>query len=157
VGAFDADRVALLSIRPEFARAIFAGQKTVEFRRSRLPNDITTVVVYATQPIGLVLGWFTIAGISESTPEGLWRRFRLSGAIGRRAYFDYFDGAVRAFGIEIEEATPLKRPVSLDELLPGLRPPQSFQYLATDEVWRAIRTSGAGRRTRARLRAALAF
>jgi predicted transcriptional regulator len=157
MGAFDAQRVALLSIRPEFARAIFTGRKTVEFRRSRLPDDITTVVVYATQPIGFVLGWFTIAGISESTPDGLWRRYRLSGAIGRKAYFDYFDGAPRAFGIEVDKATALRRPLGLDELLPGLRPPQSCQYLAADQVWRAISRSDASRRTRERLQLAFMF
>ena len=156
MGAFDAERVALLSIRPEFARAIFAGRKSVEFRRARLADDISTVVVYATQPVGLILGWFTVTCISESTPDGLWRRFRLNGAIGRRDYFDYFDGAQRAFGIEIEDATPLKRPLSLDELFPGLRPPQSFQYLAADDVSRAIATKG-DRLPRVRLYSALAF
>ncbi len=156
MGAFDADRVALLSIRPEFARPIFAGRKTVEFRRSRLPGDITTAVVYATQPIGLVLGWFRIAGISESTPDGLWRRFRSSGAIDRRAYFDYFDGARRAFGIEIADPTPLKRPIPLEALLPGLRPPQSFQYLIADDVSRAIHARDASRRKQPRSLPALA-
>lgn len=156
MGAFDAERVALLSIRPEFARAIFAGRKTVEFRRSRLADDITTVVVYATQPVGLVLGWFRIAGIAESTPDGLWRRFRSSGAIGRREYFDYFDGARRAFGIEIGEPTSLKRPLPLEELLPGVRPPQSFQYLLTDEVAGAIREREARGRTRVRFQPRLA-
>lgn len=154
MGAFDAERVALLSIHPQFARAIFAGRKTVEFRRSRLPGDITTVIVYATQPVGLVLGWFTVAGVSESTPDGLWRRFRSRGTISRRAYFEYFDGARRAFGIEIDEPTRLERPLRLEEFLPGLRPPQSFQYLVADEVCRAIRACEAGSRTRARLQPA---
>lgn len=155
MGPFDANRVALLSIRPEFAQAIFGGRKTVEFRRSPLSNDITTAVVYATQPIGLVLGWFTIAGISESTPDGLWRRFRSSGAIGRRDYFKYFDGAHRAFAIEIAEVWPLPDPKPLDELVPGLRPPQSFQYLPSAEVWRTLAPSVA--RPRARLRPVLAL
>jgi predicted transcriptional regulator len=156
MGAFDAERVALLSIRPEFAGAIFSGRKTVEFRRSRLPDDITTVVVYATQPVGLVLGWFTIAGVSEGTPEALWRRFRSSGAIDRRPYFQYFAGARRAFGIEIDEPRPLKRPLTLKELLPGLRAPQGFHYLVADEVRCAIEAREPSRRTRARLKVALA-
>jgi predicted transcriptional regulator len=155
MGPFDAERVALLSIRPDFARAIFAGRKTVEFRRSRLPDDIATVVVYATQPIGLVLGWFTICGISESTPDGLWRRFRSSGAIGRSAYFQYFDGARRAFGIEIDEPTSLHRPLRLHDLVPGLRPPQNFQFLIADDVCRAIRARQDSGRTRARRQPAL--
>ena len=130
----DTERVALLSIRPEFANAIFAGRKTVEFRRAPWAADIKVVLVYATQPVGQVLGWFTIARVAASTPGGLWRRFARHGAIEKRAYFDYFDGASRAFGIEIAAAVGFDRALALDDLLPGLRAPQSFQYLAAADV-----------------------
>lgn len=123
------DRVALLSIKPVYAEAIFGGRKTVEFRRSRLAPDIELAIVYATQPVGRVIGWFRIAGIAESTPDGLWRRFRGDGAIRRCEYFDYFEGADRAYAIEIAEPTTITEPMLLDTLSSGLRPPQSFQYL----------------------------
>ena len=123
------ERVALLSIKPEYARAIFAGSKTIEFRRSRLAPDIDLAIVYATQPVGRIVGWFRIAGIAESTPDGLWRRFRRNGSIRRRDYFAYFDGADRAYGIEIADPTIICEPLLLDSLAPGLRAPQSFQYL----------------------------
>lgn len=125
----DAQRVALLSIKPEYAAAIFAGRKTVEFRRSRLATDVQIAIVYATQPIGRVIGWFRVRGIAESTPDGLWRRYRGDGAIRRRDYFAYFDGAERAYAIEISKPTTLEVPVLLDEVVRGLRAPQSFQYL----------------------------
>ena len=124
-------RVALLSIKPEYAAAIFAGQKTVEFRRSRLATDVQIAIVYVTQPIGKVIGWFRIGGIAESTPDGLWRRYRGDGAIRRRDYFAYFDGAERAYAIEISKPTALEVPLLLDEMVRGLRAPQSFQYLPT--------------------------
>lgn len=123
-------RVALLSIKPEYAAAIFAGRKTVEFRRSRLAPDIGFAIVYATQPVGRVVGWFRVTSITESTPDGLWRRFRRHGGIRRRDYFAYFDGTERAYAIEISDATPIDEPMSLDSLSVGLRAPQSFQYLA---------------------------
>lgn len=125
----DVERVALLSIWPEYAEAIFAGNKSVEFRRSRLAPDIELAIVYATQPVGRIVGWFRVAGVEESTPDGLWRRFRRSGAIRRRDYFAYFDGADRAYGIEIADPTTISEPLLLDSLVPGLRAPQSFQYL----------------------------
>jgi predicted transcriptional regulator len=123
------ERVALLSIKPVYAEAIFGGRKTVEFRRSRLAPDIELAMVYATQPVGRVIGWFRVAGVAESTPDGLWRRFRRDGAIRRRDYFAYFDGAERAYAIEIADATGVSEPMLLDSLSPGLRAPQSFQYL----------------------------
>ncbi|MDX6451829.1 MAG: hypothetical protein QOH16_1878 [Gaiellaceae bacterium] len=128
------ERVALLSIRPEFAEAIFTGRKVVEFRRSRLAPDINRALVYATSPTARVIGWFSVSGISESTPDGLWRQFRRHGAIRRRDYFDYFEGASRAYGIRIERATRLGEPVLLDALEPGLRAPQSFQYLSASRL-----------------------
>lgn len=62
---------------------------------------IAAAAMFSGSVVDRRVGWFTIAGVRESTPDGLWRRCRLSGAIGRHAYFDYFDGARRAFGIEI--------------------------------------------------------
>jgi predicted transcriptional regulator len=125
-----AERVALLSIKPQYAEAIFAGRKTVEFRRSRLAPDVDLAIVYATQPVGCIIGWFRIKCITESTPDGLWRRFRGEGAIRRRDYFAYFEGAERAYAIEIGDATAVDEPLLLDSLSAGLRAPQSFQYLA---------------------------
>lgn len=91
--------------------------------------DIEIAIVYATQPVGQIIGWFRVRGIAESTPDGLWRRFRRSGAIRRADYFAYFHGAPRAYGIEIADATKVTAPLCLDSLSPGLRAPQSFQYL----------------------------
>jgi predicted transcriptional regulator len=132
VGPDNPQRVALLSIKPQFAQAIFAGHKTVEFRRARLAPDIKLALVYATQPTGLVIGWFRINRIAESTPDGLWRRYRRHGAISRRDYFTYFDGTDRAYGIEIGSPTIMDKPLTLDEILAGLRAPQSFQYLPAE-------------------------
>jgi predicted transcriptional regulator len=132
VGTQPTERVALLSIRPEYAEAIFAGRKTVEFRRAPIADDVSVVVVYVTQPVGRVIGWFTVRQVRRSTPGALWRRFSSVAGIGRRAYFDYFDGSEHAYGIEIEKVTTLVSPLELDDVLPGLRPPQSFQYLSAD-------------------------
>lgn len=148
-------RVALLSIKPDYAEAIFAGRKTVEFRRSRLAPDVDAAIVYATQPTGRVIGWFRITGITESTPDGLWRRFRRNGAIRRRDYFAYFAGADRAYAIEIADATPVDEPLLLDSLSAGLRAPQSFQYL-TAPVAASVIASAQPERRRPTLRPAFA-
>jgi predicted transcriptional regulator len=74
---------------------------------------------------------FRIQGIAESTPDGLWRRYRGEGAIRRRDYLAYFDGAERAYAIRISNPTALEVPLLLGEIVHGLRAPQSFQYLPT--------------------------
>jgi predicted transcriptional regulator len=129
MGAKPSGRVALLSIHPRYAEAILDGEKLVEFRRSRFAEDVSVVVVYATQPVGRVIGWFEVEDIVEGSPRGLWRRFSSCAGIERAAYLAYFDTAERAFGIRVRRAVRLKRPRLLTELLPNPRPPQSFQYL----------------------------
>jgi predicted transcriptional regulator len=124
------ERVALLSIKPEYAEAIFTGRKTVEFRRSRLAADIKVVLVYATQPVGRILGWFEVADVIESTPIRLWEDYADRGAVDPSAYFAYFTDANQAFGILVRRATRLDRPAELGQLSPGLKAPQKFQYLA---------------------------
>ncbi len=55
-------RVALFSIHPQYAEAILAGTKSVEFRRTPLADDVTHVVVYATAPTKMVVGIFEVDG-----------------------------------------------------------------------------------------------
>jgi predicted transcriptional regulator len=119
----------LLSVKPQYAEAIFAGRKTIEFRRSRIADDVTTVIVYATQPVGRIIGWFEVADVVEGTPTKLWREYSGCGAIDRPAYRDYFKEATRAFGIIVSRARRLPTPARLDEIRPDLRPPQSYQYI----------------------------
>ena len=54
----------LLSIKPEFAEKILNGTKRFEFRKGIFKNpQISTVVIYATMPLGKVVGQFRIESI----------------------------------------------------------------------------------------------
>lgn len=132
MGPRSTGRIVLLSIKPDYAEAIFAGRKTVEFRRSRIGDDVQFIIVYATQPVGRIIGWFEVGGVVEATPSKLWRDFSDVGAVDRRSYLDYFADAKRAFGIIVRGATRLPVPAGLDEIRIGLRPPQSFQYVSSE-------------------------
>jgi predicted transcriptional regulator len=134
VGAEPAGRVALLSIHPAYAEAILDGRKRVEFRRTRLARDVSIVVVYATQPLGEVIGWFEVDRIVEGTPNSLWRHYSSCAGIDRASYLAYFEKATRAFGITVRKAVRLEQPMKLSELEPNLRPPQSYQYLPSRTV-----------------------
>ncbi|SUF92800.1 bacteriophage protein [Salmonella enterica] len=64
----------LLSIKPEFAESILEGEKRFEFRKTIFRNkDVKTVVIYATMPVGKVIGEFDIADILSSEPSDLWK------------------------------------------------------------------------------------
>ena len=124
-----AQRSALMSIRPKFARAILDGSKTVEFRKRALAKDVQRVVIYTTSPVQAVVGEFMIGAQVVASPSALWRRFSKVAGIDRAAFFRYFDGTTDAVGIMIESVVEYKTPRSLDEIEPGARPPQSFMYI----------------------------
>lgn len=65
----------LLSIKPEFVKDIFEGEKLFEYRRSIFKmTDISKVVVYATMPVGKIVGEFRIERIIEDSPQEIWRK-----------------------------------------------------------------------------------
>ncbi len=132
-----AGRVALMSIQPEFAAQILAGTKHVEFRKRRLADDVTHVVVYASAPVSAVVGAFRVTGQDTSPPRDLWDRFAEVAGICRTRYSQYFDGHDLATGILVSGVRLTDVPVPLRDI--GLdRPPQSFQYLLPDVADRLL-------------------
>jgi predicted transcriptional regulator len=118
-----------MSIRPPYASAILAGTKQVEFRKRRLADDISRVVIYTTSPVQAVVGEFRVREQVTASPAELWRRYRSVAGIDRVSFFEYFSGTMEAVGIVIEGATRYERSQSLEEFEPGTRPPQSFKYM----------------------------
>ena len=127
-----AGRVAVMSIRPQFAEAILDQTKLVEFRKRRLARDVTTVLIYATTPVARIVGAFEVAGYDVGSPNALWERHKTHAGISRAAYRDYYRGTAIAVGILVRDARRLARPLRLPELDSALLAPQSFRYLELD-------------------------
>jgi len=118
-----------MSIRPGFAEAILDLSKQVEFRKRPLAPDVTTVLIYATMPVGRIIGVFEVAGQQIASPTRLWEAHKGHAGIARAAYRDYYRGRRTAVGILVRDARRLARPIALTELDPRLIAPQSFVYL----------------------------
>lgn len=129
-----------MSIRPQYAAAILDGSKLVEFRKRRLAPDVTTVLIYATMPVGRVTGAFEVAGYDVDSPTALWERHKQHAGISRAGYRDYFRGAETAVGILVKDARRLAQPVLLTDLDQRLTAPQSFIYLPLNPHVRQIDT-----------------
>lgn len=125
-------RVALFSIKPRYAHAILDGTKTVELRRSRVPTDLTDVVIYASSPQQAIVGWFEVKRVEEASPTELWRRYRNVVGVTRSEYRSYLAGSQTAYAVVVGRATRLSAPRQLDEVLPDGVAPQSFRYLQPD-------------------------
>lgn len=120
----------LLSIKPEFAKAIFDGVKKFEFRKAIFKNrNVDKVYVYASAPVSQVIGYFTIDKILESHPEDLWEETKHSSGIKKNYYDEYFEGRERAYAIRVHQTQLFETPVTLQERFKISHPPQSFRYV----------------------------
>lgn len=125
----------LLSINPEYAEAIFSGQKKYEFRRSIFKNrSVDTIYLYANSSIKRIVGCFEVGTIFEGPPSRLWKRFGKDAGISRDAFFQYFAGCQHGYAIEVINArakNPYANPYILIE---NFKPPQSFCYLSEEKI-----------------------
>jgi predicted transcriptional regulator len=120
----------LLSIKPQFAEKIFSGAKRFEFRKVVHKNpNVTSVVVYATKPVGKVVGEFTVRTIHNDSPKRLWRKTKHSSGITRRFFNEYFEGRASGFAIEVGQTTRYDIPLEIQDVIPNGYPPQSFVYI----------------------------
>ena len=118
----------LLSIKPEFAEKIFSGSKLYEFRRIIFKRAVTTVVVYVTAPVGMVLGEFTVEKVLHEEVERLWDQTSSHAGIERDFFLSYFAEKEKGYAIKIGEVTRYQKPLPLRATY-GVGAPQSFLYL----------------------------
>ena len=135
----------LLSIKPEYAEKILNGTKRFEYRKTVPRNEaVRTVVIYATMPIGKVVGEFEVGGVLCEKPRDLWKRTKNASGITREFFDRYFDGRERAMAIAVKKPKRYAKPKNLEDVSGSTTPPQSFQYLAAKSQGRPL---NAARRT----------
>ncbi|HEV7337589.1 MAG TPA: hypothetical protein VGO06_16585 [Bosea sp. (in: a-proteobacteria)] len=123
----------LLSIKPEFAEKIFDGTKSFEFRKAIFKNQsVKTVVVYATRPVGKIVGEFDIDCIFEDSPNNLWIRTKNYAGITKDFFDSYFSGRNKGYAISIAETREYEDPIDPGKLIENFSPPQSYMYLDDD-------------------------
>ena len=130
--------VIVLPIHPEYAHAIMAGRKKVEFRKKNIPDSITHVVVYATSPEKKVLGYFSVAEVVKAHPSTLWERFESVGGIDNRLFDEYYSGQSYGLGIVIGDVVEIDKPFELRDVNGILSAPQSFVYYRPND-WRNLK------------------
>jgi predicted transcriptional regulator len=118
-----------MSIHPAYAKAIFRGEKRVEFRKRPIASDVTHVIVYATRPVCAVVGAFSVAGQETSNPKSLWSKFSDVAGIERARFDEYYSSNSEGTGIRIGEIFQACDNLKLEPAFGMKRPPQSFQYV----------------------------
>lgn len=120
----------LLSIKPEFANAILAGDKRFEFRRAVFRAEgVRRVVIYASSPIQRVVGEFLVDDILEMKLDALWATTAKYAGIQHEYFQKYFAGRETGFALGIRQPRRYRRALTLSDHCGLERPPQSFCYL----------------------------
>lgn len=119
----------LLSIKPEYAEKILAGEKHYEFRRTVFKNPaIKKVVIYASNPVKKIVGEFDIECVIFLELEDLWKETSKYSGIDKDFYDQYFDGKTFGYAIKVKKAKRYKNQLDLDKFKIKY-PPQSFVYI----------------------------
>ncbi len=123
---------AILPIRPNYVEAILAGDKKVEFRRTRFKRTVSHILIYASTPVKRVVGYFKVGSITELSPVDAWNEFGALGAIDYEAFMAYYSGAEIAYVISIRDVVCFSNYVMLSDMSEDLSAPQSYRYLSNE-------------------------
>jgi predicted transcriptional regulator len=121
----------ILSIKPEYAFKILEGSKRFEFRKKAFSKAVKTVLIYATMPVGKVVGEFDIEAIHIDRPEKIWESAKEFSGVQKDFFDEYYKNRDVAMAIGVGRVRRYETPLKLAEIEDGLTAPQSFKYLKT--------------------------
>lgn len=120
----------LFSIKPEFVSEIFSGTKKFEYRKSIFKDpNVETMVIYATMPVGKIIGECKIGKILQGSPNDVWEMTHKNSGIKKDFFDSYFKGRSKAYAIELKETSLYVKPRYLIDVQGTSIPPQSFRYI----------------------------
>lgn len=129
-----ATKIAILSIKPEFAEKILAQTKTIELRKSTLglkQGDI--IVFYVSVPRQEIALWVRVADIEISNINMMWNKNNQKLGIDHARYLEYFEDNSDAVGIHLGDVNAVHPPITLQKiqiLVPGFTPPQGLIWVS---------------------------
>lgn len=122
--------VLVISLHPEHANKILAGQKKLEFRRVWAKKSVKAVVIYSTVPVKKIVAIAYVKQVHSGSRNRLWLLAKsLGGGLSRRALYAYFEGKKKGYAIEFEYIKKFKSGINPETIFENFRAPQSFAYL----------------------------
>lgn len=127
---------AILSIKPEFVEKIVTGEKKYEYRKKIFKQDIESVIIYATKPVGMFIGEFKIKDVIHGNLNKVWEKTYKKSGITPKYFYKYFSNHDEAYALEIEDLIVYKEPIEPKNIISDFKAPQSFCYIKDSEVMR---------------------
>jgi predicted transcriptional regulator len=123
----------IVSIKPEYARNIIAGRKTVELRRRFADTSAVGrwMLIYSSSPEKAIIGAAKIKNVHRMMVEDLWETFREEACVTRSTFLNYFSGVTEGVGVMLGLATSFNMTIPVSELRErfSFHPPQSYRYV----------------------------
>lgn len=131
-------KILLLSIKPQFARSIFSGEKLYEFRKTKIREDARIVLLYASSPKQALVGFAEIEKILEGKPEDIWQKTKNKSGIEFSFFEEYYKGKEKAFALKLKNVCEFNAPIEPHAMFKDFVPPQSYAYLEMQKISDAI-------------------
>jgi len=128
------NNLLLISIKPQYAKKIFEGEKTIELRKSapQMVDNESYMLIYVTSPVKELWGVCKIQSIIKNEPEIIWSKYGKVAGISKEDFNDYYKETTNGYVIELKEVKALVNAISLEELrvmIPGFTAPQTYRYI----------------------------
>lgn len=141
-GYVDVPRL-LMSVRPKFARAIMAGDKKVEIRRSFSNRWVDQrLCIYSSSPDRCLLGEATIMSVVTGHPEEIWSSYSTQLSCSRGEFDSYAQGRSKLAAIILGHVIKYQRPVPLADIRAlnegHFSPPQSHRKVDEKDQFQSV-------------------
>jgi len=104
-----------------------------EFRKRIFQDaDVSSIVIYATRPVGQFVGEFTIADVIRDTPKALWSQTSEAAGVDHAFFESYFRDYATGIAIKVGDVQPYSPPIEPTSVIDDFHPPQSFRYWNPD-------------------------
>lgn len=126
-------KTILISIHPRYCRQILSGEKTIELRKQRPPQDVTQIVIYETRPKASIIASFKIKSTIIADANWFSTHYQKELQLSEKEIKHYLENKI-GYGLEIyqlESITPVPL-AKMEEL--NINPPQNFIYLSNQKL-----------------------
>ncbi len=102
-------------------RTVDSAGNTIDFwlsltrdnRKKIFKENVDSVFIYSTMPVGKIIGEFSLNEIICDTPENIWSRTKLFSGVDEEFFNIYFDNVKSGFALKIENLNIYQTPINL--------------------------------------------
>lgn len=124
---------AIISLKPRYAKLVVTGDKTVELRTRLVRLKPGTLIwIYATLPMGRIVGVAEIESVVHAPPAQIWRRYGENICIDKKDFDSYIGKKDRVSALVLRSPKELEDFMTLDWIrrsVHAFQPPQFYARL----------------------------